>query len=530
MRRFMSIGWLVLVCCQTPLAAVHAAEVEIQINNTPAGNDDYLTWAPTFCQARLSNADGASHLVVELSGKPVPAAAGQPGGDVLFAAAQTPWPYNETATQPTLQLDLPGNGDWVPFVIAGEFGKPSTNDKDCVVEARAPGSSTVLGSTAVMVRVRKNGNNLHRVEQVRLVNAFRKFRDEADGYLVTEEMHRLASTSDDEAHSQPAFFPWHRAFLVEVERRLQSIDPTVTLCYWNWDQASPNLFNSLFLGAPGPATGAFSPPTFTWDNPLETHPMADWDTDLPFSSGHLSRNTEDHTRLPVGIGTFRFRRLDDGNADPPNDGSCLVEFADFGPRLDDITEAIGTRNCFSWRAERNAHDLAHAWPCGAGHLTNPNRSACDPMFFCLHSQVDRQWAYWQWKQNRFGVVAGGAITFPAPTHYDRVGEWDDAASGTAWYRGSFLDDGMWPWDGTTGDVSGNPRASRPRDRGVPSDDPINTPNSLPTIPSTPFAASAIANLWPAAATAVRIRDTIDYLGKFKPQDGLGYCYDDVPFK
>ncbi len=46
---------------------------------------------------------------------------------------------------------------------------------------------------------------------------------------------------------------------------------------------------------------------------------------------------------------------------------------------------------------------------------------------------------------------------------------------------------------------------------------------------TPFPASLRRNLWPAAATVPKPRHMIDYLGKFRPQDGLGFCYDDVPY-
>ena len=47
----------------------------------------------------------------------------------------TPWPVNTTATNNTLTLTLPSDGSWVPFVIAGKFGAPSTNDKDTIIEA-----------------------------------------------------------------------------------------------------------------------------------------------------------------------------------------------------------------------------------------------------------------------------------------------------------------------------------------------------------------------------------------------------------
>ena len=38
------------------------------------------------------------------------------------------------------------------------------------------------------------------------------------------------------------------------------------------------------------------------------------------------------------------------------------------------------------------------------------------------------------------------------------------------------------------------------------------------------------NLWPSSAAIPQNANMIDYLGKFRPQDGLGLCYDDVPYQ
>src|SRR5207247_9964434 len=121
-------------------------------------SDDYIPWAPTFCLALLST-PAMSSVNVELTNDPP----GQfpDGGDVLFAANQSPWPVNTTATATTLPLVLPADGSWVPFVIAGKFLKPSTDDKDAIIEAHLNNAGgAIVGTKALMVRVRKNGNNL----------------------------------------------------------------------------------------------------------------------------------------------------------------------------------------------------------------------------------------------------------------------------------------------------------------------------------------------------------------------------------
>jgi tyrosinase len=485
-------------------------QVEIRINELstdPANQednpaDDYITWAPTFGRARLT-APMVGNVTAVLTNDPAGAISG--GGDVRFAAHQNPWPANTTAANNTLTLSLPGNQAWVPFVIAGKFGTPSTNDKDTIIQAHLNTSGgAVIGTKALMVRVRKNANNLQPSERSRFLFAWRNFRNQlGDNYVLFQEMHRLASTAGDEGHGQPAFLTWHRAMLLHVERELQKIDPSVALHYWNWDAAAPNVFHQNFMGAPDLNAGSFgiAEPIFAPTNPLNG-----WNTDLPFSSGELRRSGANHTLAPASM-TFK-------PLDHPVDPS-LVDRPDYGPTSDPTT--------FSSEVEGLSHNVAHGWPCGGGHVLMPVRSAADPLFYLLHSQIDRQWAYWQRALNRHGVIVANALTFPQPAHYDNNGNWNDPGV-LNWQKGSFLEDGMWPWDGTSG---GAGRAQRPVNQ-APGPGP-NIPLSQPAVPMTQFPASPRRNWWPATTAVPKSRHMIDYLGKFQPQDGLGFCYDDVPY-
>jgi tyrosinase len=478
--------------------------VEIEVNRTATDGDDYVTWAPTFCRARLTGSNLADTTVVLTND-----AAGA-GGEVLFAQHQSPWPAKTTATQPTLTLDLPATGAWVDFVIAGKFGSPSSADKDTVIEAHEnDAAGTIIGRRDLMVRVRKNGESLTPAERDRFLNAFKGLRNRTtDSYLVFQELHRLASTAGDEGHGQPAFLPWHRAMLLHVERELQEIDPSVALHYWDWDAAAPKIFSSTFMGA-----GSGVDPDRAVDLPVlsTTNPLHGWDTDLDFGGRELRRATFDQTGLPNDSGGG-FKPLDDPDPMAPD----LLDPTDFGPRTNS--------GSFSRQQEVQSHNPGHSWNCRGGHLLSPNRSSSDPLFYMLHSQVDRQWAYWQWHRDRLGTESGGALTFPAPAHYDNNGNWNDPGV-TDWQEGSFLEDTMWPWDGDTG---GAGRSQRPAFQAPAPGNEV--PVSMPMVPSTGFPASPIANLWPPATTPVRPRDVIDYLGRFDPSLGLGFAYDDVPYQ
>lgn len=501
--------------CKPILLRLGMPEVEIRINELPAAaaprdnpTDDYVTWAPTFSRARLASPMAAGVTVV-LTNDASGAVPG--GGDVLFAVHQDPWPINTTATANSLTLALPADGSWVPFVIAGKHGTPSTNDKDTIIEAhQGTAAGPVIGRKALMVRVRKNANDLTASERSRFLFAWRKLRNRVGtNYVLFQEMHRLASGAGDEAHMQPAFLSWHRALLLQVERELQKLEPSVALHYWDWDAAAPNVFSQDFMGAPG-SGGFVEEPKFSASNPLNG-----WDTDLPFASGELRRNTQDHT-------------LDPGAAMKPLDHPVdpdLVAWSDYGP----TSSSIFAVNSFSDAVEKDTHNPAHGWPCGAGHLNSPNRSAADPLFYLLHSQIDREWAYWQRAHNRFGVPSGGTLTFPAPAHYENSGAFNtpgNTPDASFRQRGSYLEDGLWPWDGTSG---GTPSTVEWRPLNQATSGGTNVPVSTPLIPMTSFPASPRANLWPPAATIPRNADMIDYHGRFRVQDGLGFSYDDVPY-
>lgn len=505
--------------CKPIVLRLATPEVEIRINESigdelPKDNpgDDYITWAPTFCRARLTTPMPGNVNVVLTNDA---ASAIVDGGDVLFAAHQSPWPTNTTATQDTVSLTLPGNGSWVPFVVAGKFGNPSTNDKDAIIEAHQDTpSGSVLGTKALMVRVRKNANALKNSERDRFLHALQRMRNRGGmNYVLFQEMHRLATTAGDEAHRQPAFLPWHRAMLLHFERELQKFDPSVALHYWNWDAPAPNIFAPNFMGAANTAGSFIEEPIFAVGNPL-----LGWNTDTSFSSGRIMRSTEDHTQNPADV--LPFTPLVN-SVTPAN---SLVGKADFGP----TTPGTATRVSFNDFVEERSHDLGHGFACTGGNLGLPNRSANDPMFYLLHSQIERQWAYWQWRNGRFGVVSGGGttLTFPAPAHYDNNGNWNDLGV-TTWQKGSFLEDGMWPWDGTTAGPSGRERRPVNQANGT---DTTNEAISHPLIPTSLFPVSVFRNLWPASSVPARPKDMIDYLGKFRVQDGLGFCYDDVPYQ
>jgi Common central domain of tyrosinase. len=68
-----------------------------------------------------------------------------------------------------------------------------------------------------------------------------------------------------QAHGAPGSLPWHRAYLLDLERELQALDPSVALPYWRFDQPAPNLFTRDFIGV----SDQFGTVTFSPNNPLQ---------------------------------------------------------------------------------------------------------------------------------------------------------------------------------------------------------------------------------------------------------------------
>ena len=351
--------------------------VEIQINNSASTRARYLTWAPSPCRIRVTNPAGVPAQIVNLRLSSVSVAG---GGRVMFREKPT------DAFANTILLHVPTNGTSVRFFTVGRFGSPSRNDRDVTIEARR--GNTLVGSVKVMVRIRKNANALTSAERDRLVAAFAQLNNQGMGRFADfRDMHTAVSSS--QAHGAKGFLPWHRAYLLDLERELQNIDPSVALPYWRFDQASPNIFTPEFFGV----SDAMGTVAFGATNPLQF-----WVTDgVPGINRRPFFNT---ANAPGGL------------------------------RTEAQTIALGAAYPAFRTMEGNPHGSAHV--SFGGSISSVPTAAKDPLFFLLHCNVDRLWAKWQRQNGRFNpAVAASYDAAPAPIGHN-------------------LPDTMWPWNGITG--------------------------------------------------------------------------------
>jgi tyrosinase len=352
-------------------------KVELQINNSASVGARFVSWAPSPCRVRVTDPTGATTRAVNVKITGVSAAS---AGAVVFRAGTT----GVFAT--SLTLSVPINGTSVPFFVAGKFGRPSVNNGDVTIEARA--GTSLVGAVRVMVRIRKNANILTPGERDRLVSAFAQLNNQGTGRFTDfRDMH--TNVTSPQAHGAPGFLPWHRAYLLDLERELQAVDPSVALPYWRFDQPAPNIFTPEFFGV----SDALGTVQFSPSNPLQF-----WKTD--------------------GVQGINRRPFFSTAAAPP------------GLRTEAQTFALGTQYPAFRTMEGNPHGSAHT--SFGGSIASINTAARDPLFFLLHCNVDRLWAKWQRQNGRFNSAQAASY---------------DSNPGNP--IGHNLPDTMWPWNGIT---------------------------------------------------------------------------------
>ena len=246
-------------------------------------------------------------------------------------------------------------------------------------------------------------------------------------FLVNAGLQGLASgpaAGSDGGHGGPAFLPWHREYLRRFEMALRTIDPDVTIPYWDWSdrQNVQRLFSAEFMGPNGtPVSGT-------------GFPMVDG----PFTEQAFPVLADlHHRRTGIGttdnLGTALQRDFLPGGVGP--DGN--IAFCELA-RPSDLLLTLQTDvyDLFRSRLEAGSrmHNFGHGWVAGSMLImSSPN----DPIFWMHHANVDRIWAYWQEIRRHEWESLNPGVDYGYETHYHQ----------TATNPGHGLSDPMWPWDG-----------------------------------------------------------------------------------
>lgn len=466
----------------------------------PYGSDDpsrgYIAWTPVPLVVR--NSAGGTVGTLRLTSR---SAAGSVAKVVFLEARDRP-PQSE------IQIDLQAGQERTIF-IAGAFqpGQPhngaSKDGKDVTVEARwAQTPGTVAASVDVMIRVRRNANELSPRARDDFLFALAKLNGiqvDADvtpgpgrGIYVTDfvKMHVDGATASE--HGDSHFLPWHRLYLLDLERLLQGVRPAVTLPYWRFDKPAPKVFTEDFMGAvdqiprdsrqPGGAidSGPATPPArFALNNPLSHWQIGDvqriprtarFDTQTRQAAGVILPDGRDFQlasqETTLGLG---------GGVPPGNPNQA---------KLGNPTTAMSFA-----RMEGTPHGAAHM--SFNGRINNVPVAPEDPLFFLLHCNVDRLWALWQ---SMFGRDEENDI---------RSYPYQQAGSADPW---EIINAKQWPWDGGR-----------------------SQPGSLlpPGTRRQNFTASRLVTNFPN--NSPQLKHAIDPYANRGADHYLGFGYDDVPY-
>ncbi|MHC5903893.1 tyrosinase family protein [Streptomyces sp. S6] len=237
-----------------------------------------------------------------------------------------------------------------------------------------------------MAYTRKDVSTLTAAERGRFVKALLevKRRGEYDEFV---RMHIDFYVSDGEdglrtAHMAPSFLPWHRRFLLELERALRKVDDSVTVPYWDWtrDRTPKSAPWSADLlggnGRPGDrqvTTGPFAYASGNWT-------LHENVTDEDFLTRDLGR-----ARDPIELPTkdeLEWAMSDSLYDSAPWDSTVTKGFRN-------KLEGWGTgRGSVSWRN----HNRVHRW---VGGVMLGGASVNDPVFWLHHAFIDLLWYRWQ---------------------------------------------------------------------------------------------------------------------------------------
>jgi tyrosinase len=231
----------------------------------------------------------------------------------------------------------------------------STDDED---EYSDDGDEGNTSSTIISIKIRKNVSHLSKQEADIFIDAIKQMKQNGK-FDYYARIHLDLATKTEQSkmdnvlkiHGGAQYLPWHRWFIHQFEQELG-----VAIPYWDWTTISDVIWSDDFLGGDGNEIGIVTSGSFA------------------FSSGWKLRYS-DHTEL---------KRFLNGRQ-----SSILRQL----PSMDQIQFALSaeTYEEFNTRVE-NLNNAVNEW---VGGTMASLSSANDPLFYLVHSFIDKLWVKWQ---------------------------------------------------------------------------------------------------------------------------------------
>lgn len=219
--------------------------------------------------------------------------------------------------------------------------------------------------------IRKDANTLTATERAEFVAAIQELKAEG---IYDQFVLRHANAIMNAIHRCPAFLPWHRRFIFDLELELQRVsgNPNLGIPYWNWPSGGANasMWDDDLLGGNGDAGGV-----------VRTGPFRSGQWTVINSSG-----------VPAGplMREFGQNGLPTLPSQAEIDQVMAVTPYDTSPW--NMNSNPSFRNQLEGWIGPNLHNRGHVWVGGSMlPMTSPN----DPVFFMNHCMVDKIWHEWQ---------------------------------------------------------------------------------------------------------------------------------------
>ena len=221
--------------------------------------------------------------------------------------------------------------------------------------------------------VRKDANTLTAAERAEFVDAVRQLKQAG---IYDQFVLRHANAIMDAIHRCPAFLPWHRRFIWDLEKELQRVsgNPNLGLPYWNWPAGggSASMWDDDLLGGNGRGNSRAV-------------------SSGPFRQGQWT--VVNMSGQPAGPLRRAFGRESWARTLPTQDeidGVLAITPYDSSPW--NTASSPSFRNQLEGFDGPNLHNRGHGWVGGSMlPMTSPN----DPVFFMHHCMVDKLWHDWQ---------------------------------------------------------------------------------------------------------------------------------------
>jgi tyrosinase len=316
------------------------------------------------------------------------------------------------------------------------------------------GPTNQLADDAGSVKARKNVEFLPDEELRRLRAAMAQMKS-LDAYPQDERSFAFWGRihANQCQHGWEQFLTWHRAYLYGFEKRLQDIDPTVTLPYWDWASDADQVQKTVDANPPDATNdNGFVPTAYQcWLDEAGLQKLTDGGKVPPDVLAQLRAKLK--KSYCSGARLFKDAGIQYG-ANPASDEAIKTVLGDINPlwdwrrwpggdknlianvypQTDDVDRILGIDDFFAFGsgsrgdqffgALENVHNFIHnysggsnPYPLGpgdraAGDMVDPGTTAFDPIFWGHHSNCDRLWADWQRRHPGSGPDDPGDILPP----------------------------------------------------------------------------------------------------------------------